>query len=134
MPRLADNMPDRHVMEVFRHNVPEEIRDEIKVRLLTGAIAGLDEFNACLQFILAHILAGEIPPEVADSALKYLQLMFSVIAVQTMAEGNKENPQNADIMDKIAKANKAAKRMIPKFTDATVDIEVTPAGFKARKG
>lgn len=127
---MADPV-DVSAIQAFRDAVPAEVRDQIKLRLLENAAGSLDGFLDATQFITAHILAGDIPPEVADAARKYLELMLTAIVMQNMRSDG-ALPKPSKVMDRLQAANKRAQKMLPEY-GAGAHVEVTAKGFVATK-
>lgn len=92
--------------------VPEEVREEIKLTLATTRVRSYQDFTDLAQFFMAKIAVGEIPPEAADAARKYMELMF-----QALVMDNTENPEvsanfgASDVAKRLLEAGKLAEQV-----------------------
>jgi hypothetical protein len=103
-----------NILAEHRQRIPAEVREEIKLRIVSAQIRGYDEFADCLTYIAAETLAGNIPVEVADSVRKYLELMLTTFVMRDQADKGTLSVKTS-AYEKLAKANKEAKKMLPEF-------------------
>ena len=97
---------------VYREQVPSSLRSEIKGAILKAKMEGHDDLLSVSGLILAHLLAGNIPTAVADSARAYLEFMLAVVTAKLiMEQGSRSGP--SELAERLEKARKASKKLIP---------------------
>lgn len=90
--------------------VPVEVREEIKLRLVTSRVRSYEDFVDCAQYIMAETLSGNIPPEAADVARKYLELILTALVMDQTPDAQVGYYDN-DLSRRLAAASKDAQRM-----------------------
>jgi len=112
--------------------LPEHVREALKVRLLTTPIRNYTDFTEVTQFILAHVLTGDIPVDAATVAKAYLELIFTAVAAETvtkrMAADGEAPKRISEVLDF---AEKEAGRFQPAFEYVNEDGE--SVSFDTRK-
>jgi hypothetical protein len=121
---------------LYQDTVPVEVREEIKGRLLEAEMHGYEKFIAAAQYIMAEVLAGQIPPDVAKEARAYLELILTAISAKNIVEaknGQGTLPTTSAVAEQLKAAQSKAKKMRLELTDhGTGDIEVEMQALKSK--
>lgn len=102
----------------YREVIPEEVRQDIKDKLLQAKMEGYETFIATTQYILAEMVGGNIPPEIAKECRAYLELLMTAVAAKTIVEHGKKGTA-AELHKSIQEAQRTAKKATRAITEIT---------------
>lgn len=104
---------------LYQDVVPEAVREAIKEKLLEAEMHGYDTFIASAQYIMAELLAGQIPPDVAKEARAYLELILTAISAKNIVEAKtgKLAPTAGTVAAQLREAKSRKKKMALELTD-----------------
>ncbi len=119
MSKFGKGGQDSTLADFYKH-VPADVREDIKGYLLRAHIEGMDGFIEATQYIIAQLVAGNIAPEVANSAKGYMELLFTAVSAKLIHEKESKDATPSNVMARVAQAHKRSKKMIPQYT---IDVE-----------
>jgi len=118
----------------FRAVVSEEIRNDMKARILAAEAQGYPELISTTTYILAQLVAGNIPQQVAAEARGYLELLLTAITAQKAVEKSEGGASFGSLASALKEAKKGARKLrtAAEITDfgefATFDAGIAPEG------
>ena len=103
---------DSNELMKYRREVPEEVREDMKARLLQAQMSGsYEEFIGAGTYILAHLIGGDISPGIASEARAYLELLMAAITTQeAVKQKNSTSPKAVSAV--YEKARKRGRKVI----------------------
>lgn len=96
----------------FRREVPEDVREEMKAKLLQASVEGLDEYIEVTQYIMAELVAGNIGTDVAQECRALLELMMTAIVARSI-ERKKGGTSQSEVAEALRKAKRERKMLAP---------------------
>ena len=108
--------------QLYRSEVPEELREKIRNDLLAAKVNGFDDFLNVSMGIVGYLLAGDIHPEVAREARSYLELCLTAVTAKAMKDSG-ATVTTSLTEKRIARANKS-RGLLPS-PSVVVDIDAT---------
>lgn len=115
--------------ELYRQEVPPEVRRRIKDRILTAALDDFEDYLVLVNSIIADILAGDIHPDVAKEARAYLELALTAITAKALQDGN--NSGSSAVTARIAGIRKKRGALPAPVPEITIDAISTPTPVPA---
>lgn len=112
--------------ERYRSMIPPDVRQDILDTLLEARIRGFTDFVDATTLVMAHVLVGNIPADVAESLKGYFELLFTAVSAHRMDSGSEGGVS--------AKALERARMASEKGLEARVILDDTPDGLKIRTG
>lgn len=127
MPR-GEAGPDSWIL--YRREVDEAVREEIRDKLLTAKVNGFEDFLDVSMGIVSHLLAGDIHPDVAKEARSYLELCLTAVTAKTMKDRS-GGAEAGSVTARIARANKARGALPAPTAEVTIDVTSAPTRVPA---
>ena len=115
---------------LYRQEMTEEAREEIRDLLLTAKVNGFDEFLEVSMAITARIISGEIHPEVAKEARSYLELCLAAITAKALQEGGRKKGLS-EVDQRIAEVARKRKALPEPTFEITIDADAEPVRARA---
>ena len=110
-------------LQAYRDMIPADVRAEVLDTLLKARMSGFQDFVDTTTYVMAHVLAGNIPTNVADSMRGYLELLFTAVSANALATKGVPGGLTADHVRGAAAASKGR-------LTANVILDDTPDGLK----
>lgn len=108
-------------LAAYRDLIPATVRNDILDHLLRARLRGFEDFVDATTYVMAHVLVGNVPPEVADSLKGYFELLFTAVSAQQLTGG--KGKVTADAVERARAASRP--RIEPR-----VHLEQTSEGLK----
>lgn len=83
-------MPSKRTLESlkdYREAIPPEVRDAVLETLIEARMRGFDDFVDAATFVMAHVLVGNIPADVAETLKGYFELLFTAVTAHRATSG-----------------------------------------------
>ena len=116
-------------LEEYRALIPASVRTEILTTLLEEREKGFTEFIDMTTYIMAHVLVGNVPVEVAECLKGYLELLFTATTANQLATKSATGKQRVTA-EGVALARKAQQAQL----EGRVVLEQTKEGLKVKVG
>tara|TARA_R110002096_G_scaffold43109_2_gene116162 strand:+ start:665 stop:1024 length:360 start_codon:yes stop_codon:yes gene_type:complete len=105
---------------LYRQEVPADVRENIKNRILEAALDDFEDYLLLVNSIIADILAGDIHPEVAKEARAYLELALTAITAKSMQDAGKGG--SAEVTARISGIRKKRGVLPAPVPEITIDL------------
>lgn len=125
MPRSDDTAAVLSQLAEFRDEVPADVREQMKMRIISAQIDGYDEMITLMQYIVGEVVAGNLSPSIADSVRKYIELMLTTVTMARMRDaGGTASASVTGVYAELVEANKKGRKMVADYGigHAAVDL------------
>ncbi len=101
--------------ELFLEKIPQDTRIRMSQEIRMSPVENLTEFTYLCNNIIAEIMAGNIPPSVAEAAQPYAELMYTAILSTAQSDKTTRNAEFTMVLGRLQEAANNAKTLEAKY-------------------
>lgn len=100
---------------LFLEKIPKDTRLQMSDSIRNTPVENLSDFAYLCTNIISEIVAGNLPPSVADAAQPYAELMYTAIVSKSKSDKTTRNAEFTTVLGRLQEAANNAKTLEAKY-------------------